>query len=89
MAVTFHLAVPKVFETHRVRGDQDDVLEIELGMTFTRRGLERRRQDALGVDLIHGGELRDREMKARSRVGVTLCPPSQLSRRVEHEYASG
>lgn len=33
--ITFDLAIPEVFETRRVRADQDEVREIELGMTFT------------------------------------------------------
>lgn len=89
VVITFDLRVPEVYETRRIVAEQDGVHEVEVGMTLTpppgwtgSGSIE-----DLGVDLLHGGELSDRMMKSRNRIGFVLRPPEPLARGDEHEYA--
>jgi hypothetical protein len=89
VVISFDLRVPEVYETRRIVAEQDDVEEVEVGMTLTpppgwsgSGSIE-----DLGVDLLYGGELSDRMMKARNRIGFVLRLPDPLARGDEHEYA--
>lgn len=89
VVVCFDLRVPEVFETRRIVAGQDGVEEVEVGMTLTPPDgwTGPGSIEDLGVDLLYGGELSDRMMKSRTRIGFVLRLPEPLARGDEHEYA--
>ncbi len=89
VVISFDLQVPEVYETRRIVAEQDDVKEVEVGMTLTpppgwsgSGSIE-----DLGIDLLYGGELSERMMKSRNRIGFALRLPAPLALGDEHEYA--